>query len=99
MIVTIWTCAAGTAKEIPYLSRAEQQANRLNFVEFLRQITSTFKNRSYLVLLVGYFFFMIASGIYDTLNIHIATYFWELAEIKLFPMVGLRGNCRSITSP
>ena len=78
VIVTIWTCAAGTAKEIPYLSRAEQQANRLNFVEFLRQITSTFKNRSYLVLLVGYFFFMIASGIYDTLNIHIATYFWEL---------------------
>ena len=102
VIITIWTCAAGTAKEIPYLSKAEQQANRLKFVEFLREITSTFKNRSYLVLLVGYFFFMIASGIYDTLNIHIATYFWELkpSEIKLFPMVGLfAGIAGALLSP
>ena len=102
VIITIWTCAAGTAKEIPYLSKAEQQANRLKFVEFLREITSTFKNRSYLVLLVGYFFFMIASGIYDTLNIHIATYFWELkpSEIKLFPIVGLfAGIAGALLSP
>ena len=102
VIITIWTCAAGTAKEIPHLSKAEQQANRLKFVEFLREITSTFKNRSYLVLLVGYFFFMIASGIYDTLNIHIATYFWELkpSEIKLFPMVGLfAGIAGALLSP
>ena len=102
VIITIWTCAAGTAKEIPYLSKAEQQANRLKFVEFLREITSTFKNRSYLVLLVGYFFFMIASGIYETLNIHIATYFWELkpSEIKLFPMVGLfAGIAGALLSP
>ena len=42
---------------------------------FLRQGVGTFKNRNYLVILVGYFFFMIASGIYDTLNIHINTYF------------------------
>ena len=91
VIITIWTCAAGTAKEIPYLSQAEQQANRLKFAEFLSEITSTFKNHNYLVLLAGYFFFMIASGIYDTLNIHITTYFWELkpSEISRFPLVSL----------
>jgi len=102
VIITIWTCAAGTAKEIPYLSKPERQANRLKFVEFLLEITSTFKNRNYLVLLVGFFFFMIASGIYDTLNIHIATYFWELkpSEIKLFPMVGaFAGFAGALLSP
>ena len=78
VVITIWTCAAGTAKEIPYLSKAELQENRLTLMAFLRQIVGTFKNRNYLVILVGYFFFMIASGIYDTLNIHINTYFWEL---------------------
>ena len=33
---------------------------------------------------------MIASGIYDTLNIHITTYFWELkpSEIRWFSLVG-----------
>ena len=90
IIITIWTCAAGTAKQIPYLSKAELQSNRLNLIEFLRQIASTFKNRNYVVILVGFFFFMIASGIYDTLNIHINTYFWELLpnQIRWFGLVG-----------
>lgn len=90
VVITIWTCAAGTAKEIPYLSKAELQENRLTLMAFLRQIVGTFKNRNYLVILVGYFFFMIASGIYDTLNIHINTYFWELKpnQIRWFGLVG-----------
>ena len=89
MIIIIWTCAAGTAKEIPYLSKAEQQANRQN-CRILPRSPAHLKPQL-LGALVGYFFFMIASGIYDTLNIHIATYFWELkpSEIKLFPVVGL----------
>ena len=90
VVITIWTCAAGTAKEIPYLSKADRQANRLKLKEFFYEILSTLRNRNYLVILIGYFFFMIASGIYDTLNIHITTYFWELkpSEIRWFSLVG-----------
>lgn len=90
IVITIWLCAAGTAHRIPYLSKAELHANRLNLLEFIRQITSTFSSRNYLVILIGYFFFMIASGIYDTLNIHINTYFWELLpnQIRWFSLVG-----------
>jgi len=38
----------------------------------------TFSNRNYRILLFGYFFFMITSGIYNTMNVYIDTYFWEL---------------------
>ena len=59
--------------------------------EVLREILSTFRNRNYLILMVGYFFFMITSGIYDTLNVFINTYFWELTpeEIKWFGAIAL----------
>ena len=91
VVVTISACAAGTAKEIKYLSKAQRQENRLTLMAFFGQIVSTFNNRNYLVILVGYFFFMIASGIYDTLAIHINTYFWELKpnQIRWFSLVGL----------
>ena len=57
---------------------------------FFGQIVSTFNNRNYLVILVGYFFFMIASGIYDTLKFT-SIPDWELKpnQIRWFSLVGL----------
>jgi Na+/melibiose symporter-like transporter len=44
-------------------------------------------------MIVGYFFFMITSGIYDTLNVFINTYFWELepAQIRWLGLIGAPG--------
>jgi len=78
LLVAIWGCAAGTYRQIPHLSAGERNANRLTLVAMLKEIGTTFKNRNYVVILIGYFFFMIASGIYDTLNVFINTYFWAL---------------------
>ncbi|MEM7018809.1 MAG: MFS transporter, partial [Pseudomonadota bacterium] len=66
----------------------EQQ--RLTMLMFFKELASTFKNRNYILLLVGYFFFMIASGIYDTLNIFVNTYFWELqpSQIRWIGLIG-----------
>ena len=83
--------------KVPYLSKAELQENRLTLMAFLRQIVGTFKNRNYFAILVGYFFFMIASGIYDTLNIHINTYFWEKTKPNtLVCLVGDGGDYRGV---
>ena len=83
IVVSIWACAAGTASHIPYLSSAQRSENRLTLVTLLSEILSTLKNRNYMIVLFGYFFFMIASGIYDTLNVFINTYFWELPPDKI----------------
>ena len=78
VIVFIWACAAGTAKHIPELSSPPADEERFTPLLLLKQIGRTFRNRNYVVLIIAYFFFMIASGIYDTLNVFINTYYWEL---------------------
>lgn len=90
VLIAIWTCAAGTSKEIPHLSSPPARSPRFTFTFFISTILRTLKNRNYLVLLCGYFFFMIASGIYDTLNVFINTYFWQLQpeQIRWIGLVG-----------
>lgn len=90
IVIGIWFCAAGTIKHLARLSEADDVQERLTPLHFLREIMSTLRNRNYIVILVGYFFFMIASGIYDTLNVFINTYFWELQpeQIRWLGLIG-----------
>ncbi len=93
IVVAIWLCAAGTYKHVKNLSVAEVQLQRLTLWHFFKEILATLKNSNYIIILIGYFFFMIASGIYDTLNIFINTYFWELKpeEIRWLGLIGAPG--------
>ena len=58
---------------------------------FLKALLRTLKNRNNLILLGGYFFFMIASGVYDKMNVFVQTYLWQLeaSQIRLFPLAGV----------
>jgi len=91
IIIAIWGCALLTLKHVERLTEAPDTSERFTLVMLFREILGTFRNRNYLILMVGYFFFMITSGIYDTLNVFINTYFWELApeEIKYFGFIAL----------
>jgi len=86
VMVTIWTSAAGTWKYIPNLSKAPSNQERMTPIRFLKAIGGTLKNPNYLVLLLGFFFFMITSGIYDTLEVLLYTHYWQLKpeQIKWF---------------
>ena len=90
IVTAIWFCAAGTYKHVQHLSLAKPAAQSLTMRGIVVRILSTLKNRNYVMLLVGYFFFMIASGIFDTLNVFVNTYFWELQpeEIRWLGLVG-----------
>jgi Na+/melibiose symporter-like transporter len=93
IIVAIWFCAAGTYKHIPHLSQAVPKQKGLTVKRFLKQLLITLENRNYIVLIIGYFFFMITSGIYDTLVVFINTYFWELEpeEIRWLGLIAAPG--------
>jgi Na+/melibiose symporter-like transporter len=93
IIIAIWFCAAGTYKHVAHLSQAAPAQKGLTIRHLFGQIIKTLKNPNYIVLLVGYFFFMIASGIYDTFNIFVNTYFWELdaTEIRWIGLIGAPG--------
>ncbi len=90
ILISIWVCAAGTARAGRELSQRTDDQPKFTLVYFFKTLLRTLRNRNYLVLLIGYFFFMIASGIYETLNVFIQTYFWELEpnEIRWFGLVG-----------
>ncbi len=89
VILSIWGCAAGTYKQVPTLSQVSGDLPRYSFRHVVEEVLSTFKNKNYTIVMFGFFFFMIASGIYDTLYVFMDTYFWELApeEIRWLRLV------------
>jgi glycoside/pentoside/hexuronide:cation symporter, GPH family len=90
VLIGIWFCAASTYKYVPILSQVNRTQQRLTLVHFLKEIFSTLKNRNYLYILSGFFFFMIASGIWDTLSVFTSTFFWELKpeQIRWLGLIG-----------
>ncbi len=93
IIIAIWYCAAGTYKFVPQLSQAQKDGEQMTLSGFLKMVAGTLKNRNYVLILIGYFFFMIASGIWDTLDVFMSTYFWELRtdQIRWVKLVGAPG--------
>ena len=77
VLIAIWASAAGTWKYIPNLSKASSDRKPVSPIVLLKAVGGTLKNRNYLVLVIGFFFFMLTSGIYDTLEVYMFTYFWE----------------------
>jgi len=90
ILISILICAGGTAAAGRNLSQRVEQLPKFTLIYFAKSLLRTLTNRNYLILLCGYFFFMITSGIYDTLNVFINTYFWELQpnQIRWFGVVG-----------
>ena len=93
ILIFIWGSAAGTYRAAQRLSVAESNQPKLSLLHVFREIFGTLKNRNYAVLLVGFFFFMIASGIFDTMRGHVATYFWGLVpqQIALLALIAAPG--------
>lgn len=91
VLITIFICALGTQDYGRKLSQRTDTQPRFSIWFFIKSLLRTLKNRNNLILLGGYFFFMIASGIYDKMNVFIQTYLWQLepSQIKLFPLAGL----------
>ncbi|XOV86453.1 MAG: MFS transporter [Pseudomonadota bacterium] len=102
VIIAIWTCAAFTYKHVPRLTQAPPSDVKFSIRLMITSISSTFRNRNYVVLIAGFFFFMIASGVYDTLTVFINTYFWELMpeQIRWFGLAtGPMGVVGALASP
>lgn len=91
VLITIFICAIGTQDYGRKLTQRSDPKTPLSIGFFMKSLLRTLKNRNNLILLGGYFFFMIASGIYDKMNVFIQTYLWQLeaSQIRLFPLVGV----------
>ncbi len=86
-------CAVGTFARGRSLSQPPKDVERMSVLLLLRKIVGTLKNRNYAMLLLGFLFFMISSSLFETFNVFVNTYFWELTadQIRWIGLAGLPG--------
>ena len=102
VLISIFICALGTQDYGRNLSQRTGTQPKFSLLYFLKSLFRTLKNRNNLILLGGYFFFMIASGIYDKMNVFIQTYLWQLepSQIRNFPLVAVvAGLAGALSAP
>ncbi len=86
-------CAYGTFARGRALSQPPPDVKRVNLWLLLTKIVGTLKNRNYAMLLFGFLFFMISSSLFETFNVFVNTYYWELTadQIRWLGLAGLPG--------
>ncbi|WP_254604924.1 MFS transporter [Sphingomonas bacterium] len=82
-----------TRSRIPYLPVKAADAPRFGAREFLRDVGRALSNRNYVVLLIGFFFLSLMTGVRNGLWIYTATFLWRLtsAQISFFVIGSLCG--------
>ncbi|WP_299329465.1 MFS transporter [Parasphingopyxis sp.] len=93
LLGAIWLSAIGTLDQVSRLSQPEPDEPRFSLPIFYRSILGALKNRNYAFLIGGVFFFMIATGLYETFTVFVNTYFWELPpeDIRWFGLFAAPG--------
>ena len=86
-------CAYGTFARGRALSQPATDIERMSLWLLLTKVAGTLKNRNYAMLLFGFLFFMISSSLFETFNVFVNTYFWELTadQIRWIGLAGLPG--------
>ncbi len=86
-------CAYGTLARGRSLSAPPAEREPFSLKLFVSKVLGTLRNRNYAMLLFGFLFFMISSSLYETFNVFVNTYFWELRadQIRWIGLAGLPG--------
>lgn len=91
VLVTIWLCAWGTKNQIQYLSEAPIETGGTSRRLLFSDLMGPLRNKNYMFLMVGFFFFMISVGLNETFGVFVNTYFWELGtkDIRWFGLAAV----------
>jgi Na+/melibiose symporter-like transporter len=82
-----------TRKRIPWVAQASPGAAAFGLREWMRDIGRALANRNYVVLLLGFFFLSLMTGVRTGLWFYGASYFWRLTndQVSLFVLGSLAG--------
>lgn len=83
VLICFYVSSAITKRRIPFLVQPAASTPRFGVREFLRDFGRVLHNRNYVVLLIGYFFLSLMTGIRGGLWIYTSTYFWQLRNDQL----------------
>ncbi len=82
----ILTCALGTHRLIPTL-KPPPEKTPFSLRRLVGELRAVFRNRSYVMLLMGSLFAAVAGGFNDVVGLYMGTYFWELTTSQLAILV------------
>ena len=93
MIIGIWICTWGTRDVIPTLGKPPVNPPPFSISSVIGEMLGACRNRSYLMILIGFFLLSMTLGMNETLGAFMQTFFWEFTgkEIKFFPLLSLGG--------
>ena len=83
VLVCLFVSSFITRRRIPYLVQPATATPGFSAAEWGRDVWRVLRNRNYLVLLIGFFFLSLMTGVRGGLWIYTATYFWQLTNDKL----------------
>jgi glycoside/pentoside/hexuronide:cation symporter, GPH family len=83
VLVCLFASSQITKRRIPYLVQPAITTPSFSAREWARDIWRVLRNRNYVVLLIGFFFLSLMTGVRGGLWIYNATYFWQLSNDKL----------------
>ena len=86
VVVGVWICAWFTLRQVKDLPQPPPDLPRFRFSTVFVEVYGAFRNRSYLMLMLGYFCLSMTLGHAESTNTIIFTFFWELqpTEIRWF---------------
>ena len=83
VLVCLFVSSQVTKRRIPYLVQPAAATPAFSLQEWFRDMGRVLRNRNYVVLLIGFFFLSLMTGIRGGLWIYNATYFWQLRNDQL----------------
>ena len=93
VLVCLFVSSNVTKRTIPFLVQPAAATPGFGIREWARDMWRVLRNRNYVVLLIGFFFLSLMTGIRGGLWIYTATYFWQLRndELAFFSIGSLFG--------
>ena len=93
VVTAMFASAWFTRARIPYLPQPGRNQAAFGLGTLLRDVGHALRNRSYVVMLIGYFFSAMMAGVRGGLWLYSATYFWRLSNhaISFFVIGSLIG--------
>lgn len=83
VLVGLYASAWFTRDRIPYLPQPPAEQPRFSGREFMRNVAFAFSNRNYTMLIIGYFFLTMTTGIRSGISLYTNTFYWHLPSEEL----------------
>lgn len=78
IVLGIWICAGYTLRQVKRLPQPPLDLPPFQFKTVFVEVYGAFRNKSYLTLMLGYFFLSLTLGHAESTNTIIFTFYWEL---------------------